>query len=96
MPRPTPAQLVYGSATVVLSTLAMLLLSGVDSGVGVVVIAIAGLALGVLVAVTLAMPWPVRGGRPQEPADGNGPAARPERDGQPRAERLVGGQSLRR
>jgi len=35
MPRPTSAQLAYGSATVVLSTLAMLLLSETRSGLGV-------------------------------------------------------------
>ncbi|WEV27568.1 hypothetical protein OYE22_22055 [Streptomyces sp. 71268] len=58
MPRPTPAQLVYGSATVVLSTLAMLLLSEVRSGAGVAVIAVAGLALGLLVAVTVPIPRP--------------------------------------
>lgn len=66
MPRPTPAQLAYGSATVVLSTLAMLLLSGASSGFGVVVIVVAGLALGVLVAVTLSMPRAVRGGPDDE------------------------------
>ena len=54
MPRPTPAQFAYGSATVVLSTLAMLLLSGVSSGPGLVVVTLAGLALGVLVALALA------------------------------------------
>ncbi|AEW94313.1 MULTISPECIES: hypothetical protein [Streptomycetaceae] len=60
MPRPTPAQLGYGSATVVCSTLVMLLLSEVSSPAGVVAISVAGLALGVLVALTLAMPWPGR------------------------------------
>ncbi|MGW7355072.1 hypothetical protein, partial [Streptomyces sp. NPDC054784] len=52
MPRPTPAQLAYGSVTVVSSTLAMLLLSGVTSGAGVMVIAVAALASGLLVALT--------------------------------------------
>ncbi|MBV9025767.1 MAG: hypothetical protein JO362_18675 [Streptomycetaceae bacterium] len=56
MPRPTPAQFVYGSATVVFSTLAMLLLSQTSSGVGVIAIALTGLALGVLVAVMAALP----------------------------------------
>ncbi|MBZ4323495.1 hypothetical protein [Streptomyces huiliensis] len=50
MPRPTSAQIVYGSATVVLSTLAMLLLSRTSSGVGVAVVALGALALGLLVA----------------------------------------------
>jgi hypothetical protein len=54
MPRPTPAHVVYGTATVVLSTLAMLLLSDARSGVGVVIIAVVGLALGTLVAVSAA------------------------------------------
>jgi hypothetical protein len=60
MPRPTPVQFAYGSATVVFSTLAMLLLSQTSSGVGVAAITFAGLALGVLVAVTVALPWSAR------------------------------------
>ncbi|MCB5911872.1 hypothetical protein [Streptomyces pinistramenti] len=56
MPRPTAAQLAYGSATVFLSTLAMLLLSQTESGTGVVVIAVAGLGLGLLVAMTVPLP----------------------------------------
>ncbi|MCH6160507.1 hypothetical protein [Streptomyces marispadix] len=52
MPRPTPAQLAYGSVTVVCSTLAMLLLTRTPSGPGVALIAVAALALGVLVALT--------------------------------------------
>ncbi|RII19772.1 hypothetical protein DSC45_07155 [Streptomyces sp. YIM 130001] len=53
MPRPTAAQLALGSATVVLSTLAMLLLSGATSALGAAVAAVAGLGLGLLVAVTV-------------------------------------------
>jgi hypothetical protein len=60
MPRPTPAQLTYGSVTVVFSTLAMLLLSEARSGIGVVVIAAAGLVLGVLVAMTVPIPLSAR------------------------------------
>lgn len=56
MPRPTLAQLAYGSVTVIGSTLAMLLLSQAASGPGVVAIALAGLALGVMVAMTVAAP----------------------------------------
>ncbi|MCE4945838.1 MULTISPECIES: hypothetical protein [Streptomyces] len=56
MPRPTATQLVYGSATVFLSTLAMLLLSQTQTGIGVAVIALAGLGLGLLVAMTVPMP----------------------------------------
>ncbi|MFJ9035527.1 hypothetical protein ACIRF8_02890 [Streptomyces sp. NPDC102406] len=53
MPRPTVAQLLYGSATVVCSTLAMLLLSETDSGPGVPVIAVSALILGVFVAFSV-------------------------------------------
>ncbi|MEV5592765.1 hypothetical protein [Streptomyces sp. NPDC052496] len=56
MPRPTAAQLAYGSATVVFSTLALLLLSQTRTGVGIAVIAIAALALGLLVALTAPLP----------------------------------------
>jgi hypothetical protein len=62
MPRPTVAQLASGSATVVFSTLAMLLLSQTRSGIGVAVVAFAGLGLGLLVALTV--PVPARGVRP--------------------------------
>jgi hypothetical protein len=56
MPRPTAAQLAYGSFTVIFSTLAMLLLSQTSSGLGIAVIAVAALALGLLVAMTVPMP----------------------------------------
>ncbi|WFB09254.1 hypothetical protein LRS74_21085 [Streptomyces sp. LX-29] len=75
MPRPTPAQLAYGSATVVLSTLAMLLLSETRSGLGIALIALASLALGLLIALTVPMPRAyhrpsrtVAAGRPSAPA----------------------------
>ncbi|WP_432133270.1 MULTISPECIES: hypothetical protein [unclassified Streptomyces] len=77
MPRPTVAQLTYGSCTVVFSTLAMLLLSQASSGVAVTLIAVAALALGLLVALTAPAP------KPRPPAAA--PAA-PERSGQPRRE----------
>ncbi|MFF3768458.1 hypothetical protein ACFYYR_30855 [Streptomyces sp. NPDC001922] len=69
MPRPTLAQLAYGSATVVFATLAMLLLFRTGSGLGVTLVAVAGLALGLLVATTVAAPR--RSARPaaQPPAD---------------------------
>ncbi|WP_406139567.1 hypothetical protein [Streptomyces sp. NBC_01089] len=73
MTRPTAAQLLYGSATVVFSTLAMLLLSRTSSGVGVAVIVVAALILGLLVAVTVPMPKPARQADPaggQEPGTG--------------------------
>lgn len=52
MPRPTPAQLAYGSVTVIFSALAMLLLSQTRSGPGIAVIAVVATAVGVLVALT--------------------------------------------
>ncbi|MFF0157387.1 hypothetical protein ACFYRY_07570 [Streptomyces sp. NPDC005263] len=55
-PRPTAAQLAYGSCTVICSTFAMLLLSQTSSGVGIAFIAVAALALGLLVAMTVPMP----------------------------------------
>ncbi|GHA41276.1 hypothetical protein GCM10010372_46790 [Streptomyces tauricus] len=58
MPRPTAAQLAYGSCTVLLSTLAMLLLSQTSSGLGVVIIALSALVLGLLVAMTVPVPKP--------------------------------------
>lgn len=56
MPRPTAAQLVYGSITVVFSALAMLLLSQTSSTVGTAVIAVSAVALGLLVAMTVPKP----------------------------------------
>jgi hypothetical protein len=70
MPRPTAAQLAYGSCTVILSTLAMLLLSQTSSPAGIALVAVAALALGLLVALTV----PVR--RAPRPASASA-AARP-------------------
>ncbi|MFJ5549745.1 hypothetical protein [Streptomyces sp. NPDC093225] len=56
MPRPTAAQLAYGSATVIASTLAMLLLSQTSTGLGVAIISAAALLLGLLVALTVPLP----------------------------------------
>jgi hypothetical protein len=53
MPRPTVAQFAYGSCTVILSTVAMLALSQTSSALWVAVIAVAALALGLLVAMTV-------------------------------------------
>ncbi|MFF5107077.1 hypothetical protein [Streptomyces sp. NPDC000134] len=53
MPRPTVAQFAYGSCTVVLSTVVMLALSQTASGGWIAVIAVAALALGLLVAMTV-------------------------------------------
>ncbi|MGW2104535.1 hypothetical protein ACWCPX_44180 [Streptomyces olivaceoviridis] len=67
MPRPTAAQLAYGSCTVIFSTLAMLLLSQTSSGLGVAVIALAALALGLLVALTVPVPGARAERTPAEP-----------------------------
>ncbi|MFF4710336.1 hypothetical protein ACFY2V_02855 [Streptomyces eurythermus] len=56
MPRPTAAQLAYGSCTVIFSALAMLLLSQTTSGHWIAVIALVALALGLLVAWTVPTP----------------------------------------
>ncbi|MET7901331.1 hypothetical protein ABZS86_07570 [Streptomyces sp. NPDC005355] len=86
MPRPTPAQLAYGSATVVFSTLAMLLLSQTRSALGVGIVTVAGLALGLLVAVTVPVSRtsrtsrasrPSRTIRANRPMARTGPAERP-------------------
>ncbi|MEU9013089.1 hypothetical protein AB0D12_25680 [Streptomyces sp. NPDC048479] len=61
MPRPTAAQLAYGSATVVFSTLALLLLTRTTNGVAVGVIGVASMALGLVVAVALPMSRTLRG-----------------------------------
>lgn len=53
MPRPTVAQLAYGSATVVCSTIAMVLLSQTESGPGIPVIAVSALILGLFVAMSV-------------------------------------------
>lgn len=60
MPRPTAAQFAYGTCTVIFSTLAMLLLSRTSSGPGVALIAVAALALGLLVAMTVPSPGRAR------------------------------------
>ncbi|MFF4169940.1 hypothetical protein [Streptomyces sp. NPDC001744] len=59
MQRPDTARLTWGSATVVLATVALLLLSGTTTTPGIAAACAAGLLLGVLVAVTM----PVRAGR---------------------------------
>jgi hypothetical protein len=82
MPRPTAAQLAYGSCTVILSTLAMLLLSQTSSGVGTAIIAVAALALGLLVAMTVPLPGKrpaaVEQPAPEEPVRASVAAPAPE------------------
>ncbi|MDX2559101.1 hypothetical protein PV371_05495 [Streptomyces sp. TX20-6-3] len=53
MQRPNAAQLTCGSATVVLATVALLLFSGTTTTLGITAISLAGLLLGLLVAVTM-------------------------------------------
>ncbi len=77
MPRPTAAQLAYGSFTVIFSTLAMLLLSQTTSGLGIAVIAFAALALGLLVSLTV--PQPKSRAATQAATQAAPPAALPER-----------------
>ncbi|MFF3646191.1 hypothetical protein [Streptomyces sp. NPDC002564] len=89
MPRPTTAQITYGSVTVVFSTLAMLLLSQTSSGVGIAVIALAALGLGLLVALTVPLPK-----QPAAPAARSGPAAA-SADGRVPAQRSVLADSVR-
>ncbi|MFG2671113.1 hypothetical protein [Streptomyces sp. NPDC048445] len=86
MPRPTAAQLSYGSVTVVFSTLAMLLLFRTSSDLGIAVIAAAGLALGLLVAVTV--PAPTRRGTP--PTGATASAHQDARPAQEPGDRAVG------
>ncbi len=75
MPRPTVAQLAYGSCTVIFSTFVMLLLSGASSVVGVAVVAVSALALGLLVAVTVPLPGLRRPVAVVRPAVAERPAA---------------------
>ncbi|GAP50939.1 predicted protein [Streptomyces azureus] len=79
MPRPTAAQLAYGSCTVIFSTLAMLLLSQTGSGVGIAITAVAALALGLLVAMTVPgkRPAAVEHPAPEEPVRASVPAPVP-------------------
>ncbi|MET9978369.1 hypothetical protein ACFYOI_12895 [Streptomyces microflavus] len=98
MPRPTAAQLVYGSATVVVTTLALLLLSGTESGIGVALAATTALALGLLVAVRLPQPrQTVQGGAAHQGA-ARAAAARTHRalDGIGARERVAAARSSQR
>ncbi|MER5306184.1 hypothetical protein ABT034_00030 [Streptomyces sp. NPDC002773] len=53
MQRPNAAQLAYGSATVVLATVALLLLTRTTTTLGITAVSLAGLLLGLFVAVTM-------------------------------------------
>ncbi|MDT0450503.1 hypothetical protein [Streptomyces hesseae] len=69
MPRPTPAQIAYGSATVVFAGAALLLLTPTGSTLMLGALALAALVLGCAVAVTV----PARSRRERQAA---GAAAR--------------------
>ncbi|MEV6834170.1 hypothetical protein AB0N17_06565 [Streptomyces sp. NPDC051133] len=88
MPRPTSAQLTYGSCTVIFSTLAMLLLSQTSSGLGVAVIALVALALGLLVAMTVPLPGARTADRAETPAEPAARTAEPAAEEQPVSTRL--------
>ncbi|MGR8010281.1 hypothetical protein [Streptomyces hypolithicus] len=100
MPRPTAAQFAYGSAAVVVSTLAMLLLSRTASGIGIAIVALAALALGVLVALIVATPktaHTVLRTNPAAVSEAERTAHSAHSARQPtRAHSAVGGHSLRR
>ncbi|MFP3992126.1 hypothetical protein U9R90_32575 [Streptomyces sp. E11-3] len=58
MPRPTAAQFCYGFATVISATLALLLLSNAQTGIGITAIVCASMGLGLLVAILVPAPRP--------------------------------------
>ncbi|MFF5502440.1 hypothetical protein ACF1E9_04835 [Streptomyces roseolus] len=81
MQRPNAAQYAYGSAVVVLATAALLLVTGATGPPAVAAACLAGLVLGVLVAVTMpSAARPVKTPDAPAPAAGNDavrvPAAR--------------------
>ncbi|MGW7065792.1 hypothetical protein ACWGII_22125 [Streptomyces sp. NPDC054855] len=90
LPRPTPAQVTYGTLTVIFSTLAMLLLSQTSSGLAIAVIAVAALGLGLLVAMTVPQPKPAAA-----PAARVAPATTVERVPAQRASASVLAESVR-
>lgn len=87
MPRPTVAQFAYGSCAVILSTFALLLLSGTSSGAGVAAVAVVALALGLVVAVRVPVPASRRpaAARPADAAPGARHGAVPVPRAGPRA-----------
>lgn len=95
MPRPTAAQLAYGCATVVLVTLALLLVSGASSSAAVGVVCLTALAVGVLVAVTAPTPRRARGQVPAGAPRSYRAPARTTREGDGAAEERVGGPARR-
>lgn len=74
MSRPTSVQLTYGSVTVILSTVAMLLLTQTQAVYGIALITVVALALGLLVALNT----PVRPSATAAPAQSS-PSPRSDR-----------------
>lgn len=85
MPRPTLSQILYGSATVIASAAAMLLLSQAGAAIALVAICVTALALGVLVALTAPTPRSRRA--PALPAEQPVVVPRPEGIAAPAAAR---------
>ncbi|MEU2545328.1 hypothetical protein ABZ618_07775 [Streptomyces roseolus] len=85
MQRPNAAQYAYGSAVVVLATAALLLLTGATGPPAVAAACLAGLVLGVLVAVTMPS-----AARPVKSPDGPAPAAGNDAVRVPAARRSAG------
>ncbi|MBM9621339.1 hypothetical protein ACFQ60_20635 [Streptomyces zhihengii] len=100
MPRPTAAQYAYGSATVVFSAVALLLLTGATGPAAVAVVGTLALGLGLAVAVAAPARRAAARRRPAPGSSAPAPAARAgeiaPRMPAPRAEARVGGHSLRR
>ncbi|MEW2550906.1 hypothetical protein [Streptomyces zhihengii] len=100
MPRPTAAQYAYGSATVVFSAVALLLLTGATGPAAVAVVGTLALGLGLAVAVAAPARRAAARRRPAAESSAPAPAARAgeiaPRMPAPRAEARVGGHSLRR
>ncbi|MEU2656193.1 hypothetical protein ABZ615_12810 [Streptomyces sp. NPDC007325] len=81
MQRPNAAQYAYGSAVVVLATAALLLLTGATGPPGIAAACLAGLLLGVLVAVT--MPGAARPVKSPDSPDSPGTPGTPGAPGAP-------------
>ncbi|MFR9673850.1 hypothetical protein [Streptomyces sp. TR06-5] len=78
MPRPTPAQLAYGTLTVVPTALALLVLWPTRSAPGLASIAVVALAFG-LVAAVKAAPYPPGSSTHRTTSHVHAPAARYDR-----------------
>ncbi|GAA4678001.1 hypothetical protein GCM10023347_35450 [Streptomyces chumphonensis] len=91
MPRPSPAQIAYGLATVMLTAVALLLLTRTESGTGAVLVASGSLVLGLVVSLTV----PTRARAAQTGSAPTGAAVHPTA-ARPATERPLPEPSLRR